>query len=62
MYHGCFVYFCPTATDVGISCGMAVGFVRMLCWMIFVGILGKLGCGSLWDIKSIPQIVAGLLF
>ena len=29
------------------------------CFFFFVGKLGKLGCGSLWDIKSIPWIVAG---
>ena len=27
--------------------------------MIFVGNLGSLGCGYLWDIKGIPQISAG---
>ena len=54
--------FYVTATDGGICCGMAVGFVGMLCWMIVLGKLGKLGCGSLRDINSIPQIVAGAYF
>ena len=30
-----------------------------LCWVIFAGNLGSLGCGHLWDIKGIPQISAG---
>ena len=51
--------FYPTATGVGINCGMAVGFVGMLCWIVVVGKLGKFRCGGLWDIKNIPQIVAG---
>ena len=28
--------FYPTATDVGINCGMAVRFVGMLFWMFFL--------------------------
>ena len=30
--------------------------VGCLCWVIFEGNLGSLGCGHLWDIKGIPQI------
>ena len=30
-----------------------------LCWTIFAGNLGSLGCGQLWDIKGNPQISAG---
>ena len=36
----------PTATDVGICCGMAAGFFGMLCWMIFCGEIGKVG---MWE-------------
>ena len=32
--------------------------VEWLCWVIFAGNLGSLGCGHLWDIKGNPQISA----
>ena len=51
--------FYPTSIDVRICCGMAVGLRRWNALLDDLGKLGKLGCGSLCDIKSIPQFVAG---
>ena len=45
--HECFRWKC-SRDDVG-----------WLCWVIFAGNSGNLGCGHLWDIKGIPQISAG---
>ena len=45
--HECFRWKC-SRDDVG-----------WLRWVIFVGNLGNLGYGHLWDIKGIPQISAG---
>lgn len=36
-----------------------MGDVGKVIWNDSVGRLGNLGCGTLWDIKVLPQSVAG---
>lgn len=49
----------PTATVVGFFRGMLVGDAGKALWDDSVGRLGKLGCGTLWDIKVHPQRASG---